>query len=123
MKYLSIPQLAVIQAADGEELQRLFNERMAELADNKPQYTYPQNMGFTVFINYEIRRQIPEDLSDEYFLRGECYECRQCPAYRPPTDGRVKRGNCIYEEYSISPDKPCCNTFYQKLHKGEWVAK
>lgn len=74
--------------------------------------------GFCVTLTYMETTLKPENIRDEYELRGEVYTCGECPYYERPTDKRVKYGGC-HLKHRTDPDGMACLWFYKRLALGE----
>ena len=121
MKYSSYDQIAVVSSASPAEFQQLFNDKMRELAAQKPRVEFVHREGyFCAFILYELEVKIPETVGDEYNLEGYYYSCEDCPLHEPETDGRRRSYECRYSDLArTGMDSPACEVFYRALKKGE----
>ena len=78
--------------------------------------------GSNAHIYWEEVVQIPENIKDEFILRGETYTCGQCPFYGVNgSDDPRKAFDCLHSvtmgrKRSINN---ACLYFYQKLASGE----
>jgi len=73
---------------------------------------------FCVVITYMETKRVPQNIRDEYELRGEYYTCGECPYYEKPTDRRMRHGSCKLAN-RVDPDGPACLHFYRELSLGE----
>ena len=82
--------------------------------------------GYLAFVTYKKEVKVAENAKDRYELLGERHECRECPFYVIPTDGRVRHTRCsITKDEEGNPsgqhtrrDSCCCEEFYELLEKG-----
>ena len=120
MKYINRKQSLIITGNTAEEFQSTLNSALAEIADKgyKHDIQFNMAMGLCAYILYEERYEQPENIADEYELRGETYKCYECPMFRPSEDRRVKYTTCGHGERHIYYNCPCCNWFYEQLEGG-----
>ena len=118
-------ELEIISNSDSTtlkaEVKKFFEEHANDLSVDV-QFT-TTTAGHNAYIIYEQAYQIPEDIRDEYIIRGESYTCENCPYWSnnfDPTNikglwrctKKVKYGNVRYVDEA-------CLFFYQELAKGE----
>jgi hypothetical protein len=123
MREQSYQQYAIVQANSATTLTDLLNSKLRELKDKDPIVTFD---GLTARIQYTERIDVPEDLEDEYRLKGVSLKCGSCPFFEPTeksdgtTDGRTKRGKCPCATYGIAfVDGPACETLFKMINSGE----
>lgn len=120
MKYIDATKIKVIQSETATEFEENFNASMAELSDKHPKYQLADVGTFVAYIIYEETTQIPEDIRDEYILRGEVFTCADCPYLNDTGDKRVKYFDCEHSESEITrKTNIACNWFFTKLAHGE----
>lgn len=118
----SYQQFAIVEADSASLLSDRLNEKLRELKDKEPNVVFD---GLMARISYIERIEIPEDLSEEYAVKGVRLTCSRCPFFEPiekqdgTPDKRRKRGKCPCAKYGIAfSDGPACETFYQMLNEG-----
>lgn len=79
--------------------------------------------GFVAFVTYYKQVQIPEDLQDEYELRGEARTCHDCEKFPIITDGRIKVVRCPHTGRGCSAGTRACNAYYKHLETDVWEKK
>ena len=72
MREQSYQQYAIVQANSAITLTDLLNSKLRELKDKDPIVTFD---GLTARIQYTERIDVPEDLEDEYRLKGVSLKC------------------------------------------------
>jgi len=78
--------------------------------------------GHFAHIYWEEVRPVPEDIKDEYILRGERYRCENCPHYGANASDNPRHAfSCTRKVYSATRRgcEEACLYFYQQLAKGE----
>lgn len=125
MKFMSVKQVVTAHGRTPEEFDRAFNETVRGLAERGVSYEVQMNTtaGLVAHIFYEERTRVAETVRDEFALRGERYECRQCPYFTEPEDGRVRKVRCKYAEPYTTAEAECCEVFYRRLLNGEIEVK
>lgn len=119
MKRYSINKAAVVSEATAAEFEQALNDRLEELAKCRPEITFNMNEGHCAYILYKEDVVEPEDIRDEYEMRGETYTCSQCPFFKTKdTNKRRVRGFCPWQE-STRKDASACLKFYKLLDRGE----
>ena len=84
----------------------------------------PTSHGFVAFFEWETVKLEPENIKDEFILRGEKYTCSNCPMWggnTPQEPNEPRRAfTCTREVY---PSRRGCETaclwLYQEIAKGE----
>lgn len=126
MKSIKTSRIKAITALTAEDFETRMNDALEEIASLHSSYSihFNMSMGHVAYIEYHFTTDIPENLEDEYRLRGERYFCRNCPYFTPSFDGRTQHGKC---DYGVSrrpaPDHGACETFYEHHHDGSWKAR
>lgn len=123
MKTIRKDRCAVIQQRDPEAFTEQYNALMDQLAGSGAEVDKPQPYRsgdgfFIVVVTYQEVETIAENIREEYEARGECYFCKDCPDYRPNTDGRKKGGFCKLRTQTYKEAKACLS-FYKRLELGE----
>lgn len=119
MKRTRTQRFIGVDATSAGELAELLNEQMEQLKGNQPEIKWFDDR-FSALLMYTEHIEIPENIRDEYELRGECYTCGDCPLKWPITDGRSHhRWACKRAPGGIDEDIRACVRFYQMLEDGE----
>lgn len=123
MKEQSYQQFCIVQADTATILSERLNSKLLELKDKNPTVEFD---GMTARICYTEHIDVPEDLSEEYHLKGVHLTCSQCPFFEPiekedgTPDARRKWGKCpcasMGRAYS---DGPACESLFEMLNEGE----
>ncbi len=108
-----------IDARTTAELGELLTQKCEELKGKSPEVIWNLGNGNSALLLYYEETLIPEDLADEYELRGEIYTCADCPYKEPVTDGRKKyRYTCERKFPGTNPGDRACRWFYAELENG-----
>lgn len=119
MIYTTKQRVAVVSEATAKEFEKVLNERLESLAKFRPEITYNMSQGHCAYINYEETLKIPEDIRDEYHLKGIHYTCKDCPLFeKKDSNKRRVWGFCPDEDMTRS-DSEACLKFYRLLDKGD----
>lgn len=124
MKRVRIPQIEVIQSADGQEFADRFNRTIREAfleADDRfePKYTIEHTDGmFTSIITTSTVHEEMDSVEDEYRAQGISYRCKHCPYCDVPYDKRIKWCECSVEQRRTNKESPACERFYRHLKDG-----
>lgn len=122
MKEERFQQYAIVQSDSAEILTERLNQKLRELKDKDPVVSFD---GFTARICYVEREDVPEDIKDEWRLKGVSLTCSKCPYYKPNTksdgsvDMRSKKGMCEHFGSCRFGTGPACEELYQMLQEGE----
>lgn len=121
MKRTFSPRYVGLDAHSAAELGELLTQKCEELREFRPEVVkWSFEHGYSAFLYYEEHIDIPEDIRDEYELRGECYTCGDCPFKEPITDGRSRhRWRCKRMPQGTDMDQRACKWFYVQLDEGE----
>ena len=80
MKSISYPQFRIVEADSAKELTEELNRVIKDLKDNEPTVTFDGSL--VARIAYTVtEKDIPEDLSDEYQIKGVKLYCDDCPLF------------------------------------------
>lgn len=119
MKRTRTQRFIGVDATSAGELAELLNEQMERLKGNQPEIKWFDDR-FSALLMYTEHIEIPENIRDEYELRGECYTCGDCPLKWPIADGRSHhRWACKRAPGGIDEDIRACVPFYRMLEEGE----
>lgn len=109
-----------VDAHSAAELGELLTQKCEELKEYQPAVKWALEHGYSAILIYDEVTEIPENIREEYELRGEAYTCDACPFKTPITDGRSRhRWRCNRRPGGTDIDCPACVMFYQKLEEGE----
>ena len=119
MKRTRTQRFIGVDATSAGELAELLNEQMEQHKGNQLEIKWFDDR-FSALLMYTEHIEIPENIRDEYELRGECYTCGDCPMKWPITDGRSHhRWACKRAPGGIDEDIRACVPFYRMLEEGE----
>lgn len=120
MKYTCLKQTEVVTGSTAEDFQIKLNRALEEIAKTSSKYELQFNMqmGFCAYIVYDVRREYPETIADEYELKGIKYSCSDCPMFRPSEDRRIKYTTCVHGTHRCAANDDACDWFYEELDKG-----
>lgn len=107
-------KVAVIDEQNGRAFERAFNEKMKELSRYKVNIERGITKDYLVYIYYEIEEKVPESAKEEFKLRGELYQCGDCPFIKY---GEWRDHSCPRSK-KIHTDTPACSYFYEALKEG-----
>ena len=123
MKHDSYLQFIIVKDDDPEVLSDMLNEKLRELAGKSPEVTFE---GMIARISYKQYITTPEDIQDEYAIKGVRLTCQDCPFFRPllnkngSINRTAKRGDCQFAEYGTTTrDMPACERLFYMLNRGE----
>lgn len=120
MKRTRTTRYVGLDARSAEELGELLTTKCEELKEFCPEVVWNLGNGNSAFLVYTEHIEEPEDLRDEYELRGETYYCAECPFKEPITDGRSRhRWRCKRMPRGTDSDQRACNWFYIQLEEGK----
>jgi len=118
MKRTRIKRYVGLDARSAAELGEMLTEMCEELKEWQPQVEVDLSQ-YSALLFYEERVEEPEDIRDEYELRGEIYTCGECPFKVPVTDGRCHhRWKCRRMPRGTDDEQRACLWFYQELEEG-----
>lgn len=120
MKKQSKERQRTIESTDALTFDRLFEKAMEELSDYDVDVVRNMSKGtHCAYLCWREVVKIPEDIRDEYILRGDERTCADCPELVRNGDGRVKRHSCPVSDNRRLEDKACLR-YYRKLEGGEY---
>lgn len=123
MKHIKMSKVKVIQSDSAADFEDRLNNALTEVCELNSSYSihFNMSMGHCAYIEYSYTQSIPENLADEYELRGEHFYCGNCPRFIPSMDGRSRYGTCSYGVVKRPlPSDSACNTFYTNYENGTW---
>ena len=122
MKCKSIQQFAIVRSDSASAFEGELNARIMELSDKNPIVKFD---GLTAYISYTETVKIPEDVYDEYELKGVSFRCEDCPMFDPirkedgTEDRRVRYGNCELAKYGRTmKDAEACDQLFTMIGNG-----
>jgi hypothetical protein len=123
MRYESYQQFAIVQGDSAQQLTEQLNAKLYDLRTKRPVVTFE---GLIARISYEEEVVTPENLEDEYSLKGVRLSCQDCPFFEPllKKDGMpnraAKRGDCRFATYGFTHrDSSACERLFQMINNGE----
>lgn len=121
MRYIKHLRQETVVANDAVE----FDSKMNDILDKAtkggfdPMIHYFDNMGLCATVQYWDSKTVPENICEEFELRGEFHYCFECPNYVKPADKRVKKVRCDICNCIIDSMTPACEYLYKKIKDGE----
>ena len=70
------------------------------------------------YVMWEEVENVPENIRDEYELKGVSFRCADCPFYERPADRRLRDGSCKLKART-DPNGAACLHFYKLYALGE----
>lgn len=123
MKRESFTQYSIVTADSAQALTEQLNAEIRRLRSKQPTVTFE---GLIARIAYTETYEEPEDLRDEYHLKGVRLTCQDCPFFKPilkadgTEDRRVKIGDCPHKPLGRTfRDSMACDILFQKINNGE----
>ena len=119
----SYPQYAIVDGDNGQMLTDKLNAKLYELRAKNPSVHFD---GLIAQISYTETTERPEDLTEEYALKGVRLTCQDCPHFTPilnadgSEDRRTKIGDCKFAHYGRTyRDTPACEYLFNGINTGE----
>lgn len=113
-------KIKVIEEWEAEIFEQRLNEALTELAAFRPSVEMNMNRdAHCAYISYEKRVVIPEDIRDEFILKGKRYVCGECPYFQPSEDRRIKYTACRKGERRTYYTRDACLALYKEIERGE----
>ena len=120
MKTRKIQQVEIISEKDENIFKQKVNARLQEL-ESVLETKLMESDGFSILIKYEILKEVPEDVSDVFYLEKHThYQCFDCPFLRVDPDRRAITHWCSLHRDRVGLKAPCCDEFYQGLLDGTY---
>ena len=109
-----------IQTKSPKEFDDLLEALLAEVALNDPSVSrfYDGEIGHCAYVEWKVEVIKPENLKDEFKLKGIEYVCGECPFFRLHPDRRVKYTTCQMG-VRCSYEDGACERLYEGIQKGE----
>lgn len=99
------------------------NAALADLPECKGEATILRERtaeGFMAVIEYTVTEYEPEDIMDEFDLRGITYRCCDCPQLKKSPDKRVKWHECMLGMKELTKESSmACEWYYEQIAKAE----
>lgn len=121
MKETERKKLIGIEAPTAEGFARAFNRETENLAGKRYEVIWNTGAGHCCYLMTTETVYTPENLKDEYELRGDLHYCHECPHLEPQKDMRQKYTNCVCGR--TTPTSAACLKFYQELERGTLVPR
>lgn len=114
-------RIKVVASTDPRKFEREYNAVADEVDEYGPDITVKIEGGnFYACFTYEVTKQIPETIADEFEAAGVHHTCGECPYLEKGDDKRRKVWPCRYAEYGVvSQDEPACEVMLKKLMQGK----
>lgn len=113
MKTTNIPQIAIVEAPNAQELQQEVNRILSEHPDVDD---ISLQSDCHAIIKYTISKEEPESLEDRYRLEhGKTYHCNDCPYLEWDPDMRSVTHYCKHHSDRTRKTTPACEEFYSML--------
>lgn len=123
MKRESFTQYSIVMADSAQSLTEQLNAEIRRLRAKQPRVTFD---GLIARIEYTETDEEPEDIRDEYKMKGVQLTCQDCPFFEPilkadgTEDRRVKIGDCPHKPLGRTfRDSKACDILFQKINNGE----
>ena len=119
----SFPQYAIVDGDTAQILTDRLNATLYELRKKSPKVHFD---GLIAQISYTETTERPEDLLEEYALKGVRLTCQDCPYFNPilkadgSEDKRAKIGDCEFAHYGRTyRDAQACEQLFNRINNGE----
>ena len=122
MKAISYPQFCIVEGDTAKELTEALNRIVMELKDKNPQVEFFDSCSARIAYT-ETVNNIPEELSDEYHLKGVNLFCDDCPYFEraKKRDGsedlRKNFGTCPFEGMQHKRHH-ACDKLFEMINSG-----
>lgn len=113
MRSIKFKQCACISEASAGAFQDAINAILQQTPE--PEIVIDKTQPFTAYIFYRVRKDAPEtvlELLEMLDTSGGHAQCKDCPAYEPPTDKRRKWGHCRQKNEKTRGDLRACEIYY-----------
>ena len=121
MKLHERKKLIGVEASTAAGFAEAFNHETEKLAGAHYEIIWNLDAGHCCYQMVTTTEYEPENLKDEYELRGDTHYCHECPYLEPQKDMRQKYTNCICGR--TTPTSECCLKFYQEMERGTLVPR
>lgn len=119
MKLIDKKEVRVVQVSDATAFEHEVNRVLETLADDGLDVQVQIDTSpLTAVITYTRHLKIPEDVRDEYHLKGIYKHCRDCEQFVPDEDGRRKTGRCRAHSRLTDKNDSACELYYEM--KERW---
>jgi len=121
MRTIRRSQMEVFEGETLEDFKESFNKVMLWLSNTGYKHTEPEIdlVHLRGIVLYETVLWMPEDLKDEYELKGVVFHCPDCEKYCPLT---LKRGSCQYVKGELKDTDECCKRFWERMGtQNSWL--
>lgn len=113
MKNTKFKQCACISEVSAPAFQDAVNSVLTQIPE--PEIVVDQTQPFTIYIFYNVRRNMPEtvlELLEMLDADGGNAHCEDCPAFIRSTDKRKKWGSCRRKVIPTRCDTRACELYY-----------
>lgn len=125
MKTKGIKKVKVLSSSNSTTFENCVNDFLNDLENPKELQVSFTSTGksHVAYVMWEAEELIPEDIRDEYILRGEKHTCGECPHWggNKKQDGEGMRNtgcDLHITDGSIRGCAPACLWLYKELAKG-----
>lgn len=75
---------------------------------------------FMAVVEYTITEYEPEDIAEEFELRGTTFHCCDCPQLKKSPDKRVRWHECMLGMKELTKESSiACEWYYEQVKKAE----
>lgn len=108
-----------LSAPNAEGLGEKLTEMSNRYSQYDPKVVWNLGNGCSAFLVFEEIERFPEDIREEYEMRGDYYTCGDCPYKEAVTDGRSHYPyKCHRMPRGTEDRQRACIFFYEMLEKG-----
>ena len=122
MRSREMMQQRTILASTAEEWDAKINEVLASLPEGKAEPHVIRERtedGFMAVVEYIVYVREPEDIYDEFALRGIHYHCEDCPHLSKSEDKRVKWHECDLGMKELTKESSmACEWYLEQIVKA-----
>lgn len=121
MRHQEKRKLVGVQAQTAQGFAEAFNREVEKLGTDHYEIVWNLGQGHCCYLIVTISELVPENLKDEYEMRGDVHYCHECPYLAPQRDMRQKYTNCICGRTTTTSE--ACLKFYQEMERGTLVPR
>ena len=110
-----------IEASTAKGFADAFTSEVSKLKGSHYEIVWNLGQGHCCYLLITETVYEPQDLKDEYELRGDLHYCSECPYLDPMKDMRQKYTSCLCGR--TTPASAACLRFYQELERGTLVPR
>lgn len=114
------PKYEILESKNPKQLTDKLNSLLEGVAkkDVEVKTGFDSSIGHYAHVKWMEDLTIPEDIRDEFALKGIKYVCGQCPFFVLHKDKRIKYHICNKGEHTWY-EHSACNMLYEMIEKGE----